>query len=159
MYECGICIASFSRKHDMERHRRAHTGEAPYGKSPYSISTPARTSTERMMENARDVEPCLLEAMAVGVTSNYNQNVKLPITQSLKANQNEKGPWLLQVTMGLLRAKLKCQNHGGVLSEVKASRDLFLWSRGRFLSSLSFLATASCGHRPGINNLCLSLLS
>src|SRR5258706_11981078 len=106
MYECGICIASFSRKHDMERHRRTHTGESPYGESPYSISTLARTSTERMMENARDVEPCLLEAMAVGVTSNYNRNVKLPITQSLKANQNEKGLRLLQVAMGLPRAKL-----------------------------------------------------
>ena len=72
------------------------------------------------MENAMDVGPCLLEAMAVGATSNYNRNVKLSITQDLKANQNEKGLWLLQVTTDLLRAKLECKNHGEALSEVKA---------------------------------------
>ena len=126
MYECGICVASFSRKHDMERHRRTHTGEAPYGKSLSSISTLARTSTETMMENARDVELCLLEAMAVGVTSNCNRNVKLPIMQRLKASRNEKGLWLLRVAMRFPQAKLEFQHHGEALSEVMASSDLFL---------------------------------
>jgi len=115
---------------------------------------------EKLRMNARDVELCLLEAMPVGVTSNYNRNVKLPITQGLKANRDEKGPWLLQVAMmGLPRAKLEFHNHGEVLSEAKASSDLFLWSRGKFLSSLSFFHTTGCGHRPGIINLCLTSLS
>ena len=141
MYECGICVASFSRKHDMERHRRTHTGEAPYGKSPYSISTLARTSTETMMKNARDVEPCLLEAMAVDVTSNCNRSVKLLITQRLKASRNEKGLWLPRVATSFPRAKLELQHHGEVLSEVTAFSDLFLWSRAKFLSSL----VSACG--------------
>lgn len=158
MYECGICVASFSRKHDMERHRRTHTGESPYGKSPYSISTLARTSTEMVMENATDVEPCLLEAMAVDVTSNCNRNVKPPITRRLKASRNEKGLWLLRVAMGLPRVKLECQHHVEVLSEVTASGDLFLWSRGRFLSSLvsgrgCILSSRLYGHRPILNIL------
>lgn len=81
-----------------------------------------------MVENARDVEPCLLEAMAVDVTSNCNRNVRLPITQRLKASQNEKGLWLPRVVTGLPRAKLKCQHPEKALSEAIASSDLFLWS-------------------------------
>ncbi|KAG8813052.1 hypothetical protein FRC17_001695 [Serendipita sp. 399] len=30
MFPCDICSASFSRRHDLDRHRRAHSGEAPY---------------------------------------------------------------------------------------------------------------------------------
>jgi hypothetical protein len=81
-----------------------------------------------MMKNARDVEPCLLEAMAVDVTSNCNRNVRLPITRRLKGNRNEKGLWLPRVVMGLPRATLQCQHHGKALSEAMDSSDLFLWS-------------------------------
>lgn len=30
MFPCDFCSASFSRRHDLERHRRGHSGEAPY---------------------------------------------------------------------------------------------------------------------------------
>ncbi|KAG8830734.1 hypothetical protein FRC18_007689 [Serendipita sp. 400] len=30
MFPCDLCSASFSRRHDLERHRRGHSGEAPY---------------------------------------------------------------------------------------------------------------------------------
>jgi hypothetical protein len=54
MYQCGICVASFSRKHDMERHRRTHTGEAPYGESPFSIPTLGQL----LRENNKECEGC-----------------------------------------------------------------------------------------------------
>lgn len=80
------------------------------------------------MENARDVEPCLLEAMAVDVTSNCNRNVRLPITRRLKASRSEKGLWLPRVVTGVRRAKLQCQHPEKALSKAIASNDLFLWS-------------------------------
>lgn len=30
MFPCEYCSASFSRRHDLERHKRGHSGEAPY---------------------------------------------------------------------------------------------------------------------------------
>ncbi|PVF97606.1 hypothetical protein CPB86DRAFT_815465 [Serendipita vermifera] len=30
MFPCDYCTASFSRRHDLERHRRGHSGETPY---------------------------------------------------------------------------------------------------------------------------------
>ena len=80
-----------------------------------------------MIKNVGDVEPCLPEAMAVGVTSNCNQNVRLPITRRLRANRSEKGLWPLRAVTGLPRAKLECQDHGKALSEAIASSVLFCW--------------------------------
>ena len=92
-----------------------------------------------VMENATDVEPCLLEAMAVDVTSNCNRNVKPPITRRLKAGRNEKGLWLLRVAMGLPRVKLECQHHGEVLSEVVRSRLLAIYFYGLEVDSFRHL--------------------
>jgi uncharacterized Zn-finger protein len=30
MFPCDFCSASFSRKHDLERHRRGHSGEGEF---------------------------------------------------------------------------------------------------------------------------------
>jgi hypothetical protein len=77
------------------------------------------------MKNAMDAGLCSLEAMAVGVTSNCNRNARLPITQILKANRDEKGLWLPRVAMSLEETEFECRPHGKALSEGIASSSLF----------------------------------